>query len=187
MTRELPGPTTFEEWLRAWNVYVFMLVALEADSRARLDQYLQKIQELVDRHGFLGGASSWWLVALADQRMCSERMECIRRDLEEAHAEGRTKDAFGIDPRRPWDAVFLAAASDQDYWYREVGEKAIMYISHVKSKDKLVDAGHHVLVNGEHQGGDKERERRGEVLRRRDQSGNIYRERAHKRAWERDV
>eukprot|EP00971_Amphidinium_carterae_P333527 6468308-Amphidinium_carterae.1 len=35
--RELPGPSSFEEWRRSWKVYCFIMRALEAATSARLE------------------------------------------------------------------------------------------------------------------------------------------------------
>ena len=148
VARELPGPPSLQEWLRAWKVYTFILVALGAASRARLERYRDKVVALTAKYGTIRG-ESWWIIAVADQRMRSERMERIRRELEAAVAEGRTGDAMGFDPKAPWDAVFLKASTDSEYWQSEVVEVALLYASRVKEKEELVDPGHHVRVSGE--------------------------------------
>ena len=53
-----------------------------------------------------------------------------------------------FDPDMPWDAVFLAAANDSEFWTTEVAETALLYIARVKDKDDLTDLGHHVQVVG---------------------------------------
>ena len=73
VTRELPGPSSFEEWRRAWRVYRYALLVLGAASHAHLERYFERFQDLVVSHGTLGGNNLWWILALADQRMRSER------------------------------------------------------------------------------------------------------------------
>ena len=143
--KELQGPASHAEWLRSWKVYSFIMVALGAVTRARVDRYASKVASLVDKYGNKRG-NSWWIVALADQRMRSERMEIIRRNLEAAYTEGRLGDAGVFDPDKPWDAVFLAAANDSKFWTTEVAETAMLHIARVKDKDDLMDPGHHVQV-----------------------------------------
>ena len=115
------------------EVYTFILVALGAASRARLERYRDKIITLATKYGQIRG-ESWWIIALADQRMRSERMERIRRDLEPAEVQGRAGDTAGFDRRRPWDAVFLKAAGDSEYWQTEVVEMALLYASRVRTR-----------------------------------------------------
>ena len=148
VAKELPGPPSIDEWLRSWKVYSFIMVALRAVTRARLERYKDKIVTLNAKYGQLRGGS-WWLIALADQRMRSERMEKLRRELEIEDVEGRIAGEGGFDRNRPWDAVFLAAAQDDDFWREEVAEAALLYISRVKDQGELMDPGHHVTAVGE--------------------------------------
>ena len=134
--------------MRSWKVFAFIMVALGAASRARLERYRDKIVALNAKYGYIRG-NSWWIIALADQRMRSERMERLRRELEAAAASGGAEGSMGFDPRYPWDAVFLKAASDSEYWQSEVAEVALLYASRVKERSELADPGHHVGVAGE--------------------------------------
>ena len=145
--KEVPGPSNFKEWIDGWRVYTFIMIALEAASRARLGRYAEKIQDLLNKYGEMGGVNTWWMVALADQRMRAERMERIRRDLEEAFSEGRKRESYGFDPSKPWDAVFLAATEDDKFWYSEVTEKAVFFMSHSKPREVLTDEGHNADLN----------------------------------------
>ena len=91
---------------------------------------------------------------MADQRMRSERMEKLRRVMETDIAEGRAPAAAGgFDAARPWDAVFLAAANDSEFWNEEVRETALLFISRVKDREEISDPGHHVHVHGEWRAG----------------------------------
>ena len=148
VAKELPGPPSIDEWLRSWKVYTFILVALGAASRARLERYRDKVVALANKYGQIRGGS-WWIIALADQRMRSERMERIRRELEAAAFDGRLADAGGLDRERPWDAVFLRAAQDHEFWQAEVVEVSLLYAAKVKDRAELTDPGHHVWVAGE--------------------------------------
>ena len=145
VTKELPGPASHAEWLRSWEVYSFILVVLDAVTRARLERYASKVASLVDQYGNMRG-NCRWIVALADQLLRSERLEIIRRNLQAAYTEGRLGDAGRFDPDKPWDAVFLAAAASSGRlrWRR----RPCLYIARVKDKDDLMDPGHHVEVAG---------------------------------------
>jgi len=147
LAKELPGPSSHAEWLRSWKVYSYILVALDAVSKTRLERYAAKISDLNRKYGCLRG-DSWWLVALADQRMRSERMERLRREIEAKAAAG-VKIEGGFDSDRPWDAVFLAAALDTDFWSSEVTEAALLFVADARAKGELLDPGHHVAVPGE--------------------------------------
>ena len=116
VAKEIPGPPTFDEWRRSWRCFRYACIVLRIVSPARLERYFENIQQLVSRYGQLGNESMWWAIALADHRMRSERMELLRRELEDERARckkaGRAGEAR-LDPAMPWDAVFLAAADDR--------------------------------------------------------------------------
>jgi hypothetical protein len=147
VAKELPGPPSIEEWLRSWKVFSFILVALGAVTRARLERYRDTIVALNSKFGQLRGCT-WWIIAMADHRMRCERMEKLRRGMEADMAGGRGAGANDFDKTRPWDAVFLAAAGDTEFWNEEVKEAA----SRVKDRDELADPGHHVKPYGESRG-----------------------------------
>jgi len=59
--RELPGPTCHAEWLRSWKVFSFIMVALGAVTRARLERYCSKVEALNRKYGSLrGGRGGFW-------------------------------------------------------------------------------------------------------------------------------
>ena len=91
------------------------------------------------------------MLCLADVRMRSERFEYLRRRLDaellRLTRAGRADEAR-MDVRKPWDCIFLAAAEDEDYWGAAVKEKALLYMSSLRSRPELVDEGHHVIVPG---------------------------------------
>ena len=94
--KELPGPASHAEWLRSWKVQSFIMVALGGDQDEVGAIRFQGGVACVEKYGNTRGNNSGWIVALADQRMRSERMEIIRRSLEAAYTEGRFGDAGGF-------------------------------------------------------------------------------------------
>ena len=73
VTRELPGPPCLSEWERSWKVYSFIMIALGAVSKARLERYQRKIAKLARKYSSLGGEDTWWNVVMTDQRMREEK------------------------------------------------------------------------------------------------------------------
>jgi hypothetical protein len=110
-----------------------------AATQTRLTIYAKKIEKFNETYGAL----CWWLITQADQRMRSEQMERIRRRLE---LEKQTATAAGsthpLDDTVPWDLCFEEAAGDARYWDEELHAKAVLYITHIKSKHQLTDPGH---------------------------------------------
>ena len=136
---EVPGPPDFAAWQAAFRVFSTAMRALGAATQTRLTIYAKKIEKFNETYGAL----CWWLIAQADQRMRSEQMERIRRRLE---LEKQTATAAGsthpLDDTVPWDLCFKEAAGDARYWDEELHAKAVLYITHIKSKHQLTDPGH---------------------------------------------
>ena len=152
MTRELPGPPDFLEWKRSWRVYRYALMVLRVATAPKLERYMEKVEELHNLYGELGGEDMWWVLCSAEARMRSERFEHIRRELEQERAnlkaEGRVH-AARLNPDMPWDAVFLAAAEDTAYWDSRVKDVAMLYKANLKPRHRLTDEGHHVPIPGQ--------------------------------------
>ena len=190
VTKELPGPSSFEEWRRAWRVYRYALLVLGAASHSHLERYFERFQDLVVSHGALGGVNLWWILALADQRMRSERMEVLRRALESERnklVKRDRADEAELDPRKPWDAVFLRAAQDEEFWQLHVKEAALMFMANLKGRPDIADEGHHAVglrgvqdSSGGGGGGGRKRQPANDV--KKPGSGRRARQNAAKRA-----
>ena len=146
VNKEIPGPSTFEEWRRGWRVYRYALLVLNVVSAPRLERYYERVYALHRSHGSLGNHNLWWLIAMAEARMRNERFEHIRRELEEDHlrlqACQRAHDSM-YNPRRPWDSVFFVAANDEEYWNQNVKEPALLFLTSLKARGEITDDGHH--------------------------------------------
>ena len=103
----------------------------------------------VERFNHTYGAACWWLVAQADQRMRSEQMERIRRRLEfEKQVATATVNVHPLDPAMPWDLRLKEAAADTKFWDEDLHAKAVLYITHLKSKYQLSDPGYGLVLDG---------------------------------------
>jgi hypothetical protein len=151
--KEMNGPCNHLEWKRSFKVYSFGMRALKAASAPRMQKYAEGIEEMVATYSDIPGGG-WWLIALGDMRMRSERMECIRRKLQAAHCKnpGESVQLFSsgppiaFDPAKPCDSVFLAAAFDKEFLCSEGEKKATLYCLKLKDRQELVDEGHHADV-----------------------------------------
>ena len=125
------------------------MVVLDACSSPVLDRYFERIQQLQADYGKLAGQDLWWILCLADTRMRGERFEKIRRSLDEElsrlTALGRAAEARLVTTR-PWEAVFLAAAEDDQWWDQQVREKVVLFSTALKGRPELVDEGHHAIL-----------------------------------------
>ena len=142
---EIQGPPDFVAWQAAFRVFSTAMRALCAATSTRLQIYAKKIEKFNETYGTL----CWWLVAQADQRMRLEQMERIRRRLElEKQAAIAAGATHPLDDKIPWDLCFKEAAGDTKFWDEEIHAKAVLYITHIKSKHQLTDPGHGVGAEG---------------------------------------
>ncbi len=125
----IPGPPDFGAWQAAFRVFSTTMRVLSSSTHMRL-MYAKKIERFNDTYGAL----CWWLVTQADQRMRSEQMERIRRRVElEKQIAVSTGAVHSLNTSMPWD-LCKEAASDTKFWDEELHVKAVLYITHVRSK-----------------------------------------------------
>ena len=81
--------------------------------------------------------------------MRSEQMERIRRRVElEKQIAVSGGAVHSLDTSMPCDLCFKEAASDTKFWDEELHAKAVLYITHVRSKHQLSSSGHGLEVDG---------------------------------------
>jgi hypothetical protein len=152
---EVPGPPTLQAWQAAWRVFAVGMRALGAGTVTRLNLYASKISKVSE----LYGEHCWWLIAQADARMRTERMEKLRRRAEDARAKalacGSTHE---FDPLMPWDFLFKEAARDKEFWDDELDRKCLLYITHLRTVSQLTDDGTGIKLLGEDVGTRKQHE-----------------------------
>ena len=74
VSKELPGPENFTQWLASWRVFVTACVMLKVCSQSSLQLYERTIERLTKTW-----ATSWHLIVLADDKARAEHLERIRR------------------------------------------------------------------------------------------------------------
>ncbi|CAK0842289.1 unnamed protein product, partial [Prorocentrum cordatum] len=112
---EVPGPPTFAEWLPAFRVFSVGMRALGAATTARLQLCQNKISKFNNTY---------------------------RRRAEEEYAAAQVPGApHAFDPKMPWDYCFKAAAADSDFWDEELGRKATLWVTHLRTRQQLTDDG----------------------------------------------
>eukprot|EP00971_Amphidinium_carterae_P046252 910346-Amphidinium_carterae.2 len=121
VSKEVPGPSNYGEWLRCWKLLRFALKVLGAVGRNGLTRCSKRVQKLPE-----GYPKYWEVVAEVEQKMRLEYMERIRRKREEIQKE-RTDAGLQLEYRveQPWDKVFKQAARDTVYWNTEVDRKIL--------------------------------------------------------------
>jgi hypothetical protein len=149
---EVPGPPSLQAWQAAWRVFAVGMRALGAGTVTRLNLYSSKIAKVSE----LYGEHCWWLIAQADARMRSERMEKLRRRAEEARAKAvASGSTHEFDPLMPWDYLFKEAARDKEFWDDELDRKCLLYITHLRTVSQLADDGTGTRFQGDGNAGPK--------------------------------
>ena len=119
--KELPGPSDFHTWYQDWKCFRTGMLLLEVCQAEHLDAYSEFIRSQVTQFG----EEAWWLICRADSRLRSEHLERIRRLL-------RANPQYGYTEASPWSACFAASIKDSDFWLRELGTPATLWLARNK-------------------------------------------------------
>ena len=119
--KELPGPSDFHTWYQDWKCFRTGMLLLEAGQAEHLDAYSEFIRSQVTQFG----DEAWWLICRADSRLRGEHLERIRRSL-------RTNPQYGYTEAAPWSACFAASIKDSDFWLKELGTPATLWLARNK-------------------------------------------------------
>ena len=122
--KEVPGPENFSQFTIIWKVFRASCLMLRCVMGFALKLYYENLERLLKLW-----PECWHLIYIADDRMRSEQMERIRREIAVKITNGQAPPAHW-DPNRPWTAVFLAAAADKDYWDEHVKNIATSWLAH---------------------------------------------------------
>ena len=140
INKELSGPPDFHEWGKSYKVLRTGLITLDVVKDARIRAYFDRMAELNVKFG----SKYWWLIAQADIRMRSERMEKIYRTALIDHAEALDSGGSGLkgfDLAKPWDFVWRKAADDDVFWDKEVDKKVMLHATNIVGAKELVSPG----------------------------------------------
>ena len=108
--RKVRGPASYREWSLCYRVVCYILRALRAVDRTRLERYERTIAQLDDKYGGVGPDSGWWAIVQAEGRMRREYMDNTLARLEKSqrnHVRNKGVPAAGPlpDSARPWNTV----------------------------------------------------------------------------------
>ena len=96
------------------------MLLLQAALPEPLDLYGELIREFHSTYG----QPCWYLVYQADNRMRHEQMERLRTRYVIDHKSAPLN----------WGEVYLLAVRDREFWNAEVRDKALLYLTRVKSR-----------------------------------------------------
>ena len=117
-TKEIPGPANWDDWCECFEVFRTAAIMLDIASDMTLEIYKSELEKRAKR--FQG---MWHLVAMADMRCRSEWLEQEHRRQRAFHQEDPKSSAY--DPKRPWNSVLRAAATDERFWKENLEDPAI--------------------------------------------------------------
>ena len=118
ISKELPGPENFQQWLSSWRVFEAAAIMLDLSSMAALALYEKAIQRLTRLW-----PSAWHLVVAADDKCRAEHIERIRRSCEVKRLAGKDVPTDNSE-QKPWSACFRLAAADTAFWDEQVRHPA---------------------------------------------------------------
>ena len=133
-SKEINGPSSFEEWSKCWAVFVFAMTVLKQASRTRLARYHSKIKALAETY-----PTFWWIIGSADIEMRSEHLVRVHRNCLSLHADGKLADFVEA---KPWDLVFREAAADGKFWNTKVGKQVMLFATRIIDAKSITDPGY---------------------------------------------
>ena len=144
---EVPGPSSYDEWLCCWRVYENLLLGLREGEPlvslfniASLEAYSENVRVLAAEFPDL-----WGLVCRAEDRCRSEHLVRVRRRMAVAHGAGLCP---AFQPNAPWDSVFRAAAEDESFWNKEVRHPALHVLAQHSRSGAQAEAAAAAIADG---------------------------------------
>lgn len=112
-TMEIQGPPDWDIWWSSWRVFRSAALALNIAVPATLGHHAEQLRERVELW-----EGCWFILVRAEERSRRELWPRIRRQLEDKHKRDPANSDF--NPSMPWDLTMRVAASDHDFWEKEL-------------------------------------------------------------------
>ena len=123
LTKELPGPATYQAWLSSWRVFKSAALMIGICSLASLQTYERFVERLT-----IQWPTAWGLIAQAEDKVRAEGLDRWRRKIQAAAALGRQVPQ-DWDPMQPWNSIFVVVTQDTEYWAENVHHPAAAWIA----------------------------------------------------------
>ena len=111
--RRILGPSNFEGFRKAWQVFRTAALKLDVTKAGPVDSYVEGVRQLATLF-----PKDWGAIYTVVSHNMEERWDQLRAKMERAVRDGKPPE--GWDPRRPWQAVLMASAynegSDSQWW-----------------------------------------------------------------------
>eukprot|EP00435_Cladocopium_sp_Y103_P024496 s339_g6.t1 len=133
-TRELPGPSCFQQWKASYRVYRTALIMLETISMATAVSYENFIEGLDRTY-----QGAWHLIVQADELARSEHLLRMRVSMDMEIAQG-SKVPHLWSKDNPWECLFRRLIKDAGFWADQVHVPANAWLSHGSKGKPLTPA-----------------------------------------------
>jgi hypothetical protein len=134
-TIELNGPADLDMWLSCYRLLEVAFVMLDIADLGPLQRYKDMIVQYHKRYG----AAVWHLLYQADTRTRLEHMERLHRHVTAEHE--RITKSGGVstfDAKRPWNAVWMRAVDDAQWWRNELEEPALIILNRASLSKAMI-------------------------------------------------
>jgi hypothetical protein len=123
MTRELPGPSNYLQWLTSWRVFSAAMIMLGAASHSALTAYERALEKLTRQW-----PKAWHLITMADDKMRAEHWDRMKRRFFGDESRGSTM-AMDWDAAAPWTCVIRLSSEDDRFWNEQVRHPAASWMA----------------------------------------------------------
>ena len=123
IARELPGPSSWSQWLAAWRVFQTAAIMLDILPLATLQLYERHVERLVKLY-----PTAWHLIVMADEKARGEKWARVRLKISADLASGKGAPELW-DPRKPWIAALHKLVNDTGFWEDQVRSPANAWVA----------------------------------------------------------
>ena len=123
MAKELPGPTSWTQWLAAWRAFQTASIMLDILPLSTLQLYERHMEKLVKLY-----PSCWHLIVMADEKARGEKWARVRLRITAEMATGKPAPERW-DPKKPWIAALHLLIGDTNFWDEQVRAPANAWVA----------------------------------------------------------
>ena len=138
ISKEVPGPSTYSQWLSSFRVWRTAMIMLEVLDLAILQRYELLVENMVK---MLPGC--WHLIVSADDRARSEHMSRLQMKAVMDNNNGDPVPRGWRKDGPSWGPVFRLVIEDHAYWQEHVHGPAMVWMAYGRHGQPKTPAEHH--------------------------------------------
>eukprot|EP00435_Cladocopium_sp_Y103_P017963 s5122_g4.t1 len=123
LMQELPGPQNYQQWLTSWRVFRTAAIMLNIASLSTLHGYEKAIERLT-----IQWPRCWGLIAYAEDKARADRLDKIRRRLQQDAARGKEMPTDWTEDN-PWNSCLKILTHDEDFWNEQIRHPAASWMA----------------------------------------------------------